>query len=141
MDDGVELADQISADIVALSLRVGPTEDPDRALEATTAEELARELVGPQQHQARDHASLVGDVASLSPRHLLFALGETDRVLPTDCSRQLHVRAREPRELILYPGCRHGLDQTARSIAFRPSLSREQRQEKRQVSRDESIGR
>ncbi|WP_210528973.1 alpha/beta hydrolase [Rubellimicrobium arenae] len=50
-------------------------------------------------------------VARLSPRPTLFIHGEADEILPAACSRDLHARAGEPRSLILYPGCRHGLDQ------------------------------
>ena len=53
----------------------------------------------------------VGNVAELSPRHLMFVHGEADEVLPAGCSRELFARAGEPKELVLYPGCRHGLDQ------------------------------
>ncbi|HEY8614616.1 alpha/beta hydrolase [Phenylobacterium sp.] len=50
-------------------------------------------------------------VGALSPRPVLFAHGEADEVLPPRCSLDLHRRAREPKQLTLYPGCRHGLDQ------------------------------
>ena len=50
-------------------------------------------------------------VGVLSPKPVLFVHGTADEVLPDRCSRDLHARAREPKELILYPGCRHGLDQ------------------------------
>lgn len=53
----------------------------------------------------------VGDIAALSPKALLFVHGEADEVLPASCSRELFARTAEPKELILYPGCRHGLDQ------------------------------
>ena len=49
--------------------------------------------------------------ASLSPRPLLVIHGTDDEVLPDACSRSIYERARQPKELILYPGCRHGLDQ------------------------------
>ena len=47
----------------------------------------------------------------LSPRPLLLMHGTADEVLPDTCSRAIHRRAREPKRLVLYPGCRHGLDQ------------------------------
>ncbi len=50
-------------------------------------------------------------VPQVSPRPILFVHGEADEVLPARCSLDLHARAREPKELLLYPGCRHGLDQ------------------------------
>jgi len=37
--------------------------------------------------------------------------GTADQVLPDACSRDLYARAGEPKQLILYPGCRHGLDE------------------------------
>jgi alpha-beta hydrolase superfamily lysophospholipase len=50
------------------------------------------------------------DVAALAPRPLLVAHGTDDEVLPDRTSRDIHARARDPKRLILYPGCRHGLD-------------------------------
>ena len=50
-------------------------------------------------------------VGQLSPRPLLLMHGTADEVLPDTCSRAIHQRAREPKRLVLYPGCRHGLDQ------------------------------
>jgi alpha/beta superfamily hydrolase len=50
-------------------------------------------------------------VDRLTPRPVLFLHGEADEILPPACSRDLYDRASEPKELILYPGCRHGLDQ------------------------------
>ncbi len=52
-----------------------------------------------------------GAVSALSPRPLLVAHGTADEILPDECSRDIHARAGEPKRLILYPGCRHGLDQ------------------------------
>jgi fermentation-respiration switch protein FrsA (DUF1100 family) len=37
--------------------------------------------------------------------------GEADEVLPPACSITLYAMANEPKKLLLYPGCRHGLDQ------------------------------
>lgn len=50
-------------------------------------------------------------VAQVGPRPLLLVHGEADEVLSSLCSRDLFARAHDPKELILYPGCRHGLDQ------------------------------
>ena len=36
--------------------------------------------------------------------------GQADEVLPAACGQDIHHRARPPKELILYPDCRHGLD-------------------------------
>ena len=49
-------------------------------------------------------------VAALAPRPLLVAHGTDDEVLPDRTSHDIHARARDPKRLILYPGCRHGLD-------------------------------
>jgi fermentation-respiration switch protein FrsA (DUF1100 family) len=50
-------------------------------------------------------------VAKLSPKPLLLVHGEADEVLPASCSQDIYARAGDPKELILYPGCLHGLDQ------------------------------
>ena len=50
-------------------------------------------------------------VARLAPKPALFVHGEADEILPDTCSRNLFARAGEPKRLILYPGCRHGLDE------------------------------
>ena len=51
------------------------------------------------------------DAPRLSPRPLLLIHGQADEVIPDWCSREIHQRARHPKELRLYPGCRHGLDE------------------------------
>ena len=58
-------------------------------------------------------ADLVGEV---SPRMLLLIHGDADRVLPADCSRRLYAAASEPRELVIYPGAGHGLDECAAAL-------------------------
>jgi len=50
-------------------------------------------------------------VAELSPRSLLLIHGAADEVLSDDCSRDLYQRAHEPRSLLIYPDCGHGLDE------------------------------
>jgi alpha/beta superfamily hydrolase len=55
-------------------------------------------------------------VAELAPRPLLVAHGTADEVLPDSCAKDIHRRAREPKDLILYPGCRHGLDQCREAL-------------------------
>ena len=55
-------------------------------------------------------------VRDLSPRALLLIHGEADTVLPAACSRQLYAAAQEPRELVLYPGAGHGLDECAPAL-------------------------
>lgn len=51
-----------------------------------------------------------GQVGDISPRPLLLMHGTADEVLPDACSRDLYQRAGEPRQLLLYENCRHGLD-------------------------------
>jgi pimeloyl-ACP methyl ester carboxylesterase len=50
-------------------------------------------------------------VVDLAPRAVLLIHGQADEVLPDRCSRVLHRSAREPKRLILYPDCGHGLDE------------------------------
>ena len=50
------------------------------------------------------------DVYKLSPKSLLLLHGTSDEILPAYCSENIYARALEPKEIILYPGCRHGLD-------------------------------
>jgi dienelactone hydrolase len=45
----------------------------------------------------------------VSPRPLLLVHGMGDTRLPPWCSEQIHQIAREPKELVLYPGAEHGL--------------------------------
>jgi fermentation-respiration switch protein FrsA (DUF1100 family) len=55
-------------------------------------------------------------VGALSPRPVLFVHGELDEIMPAAFSRELYARAGEPKELILYPGCLHGLDQCRHAL-------------------------
>lgn len=52
----------------------------------------------------------------LSPRALLLLHGSADEVLPDTCSREIFQRAGEPRHMILYPGCGHGLDECREQV-------------------------
>ena len=52
-----------------------------------------------------------GAVAYLSPRPFLVLHGMADEILPDDCSRDLYSRAKQPKDIRLYPKCRHGLDE------------------------------
>jgi fermentation-respiration switch protein FrsA (DUF1100 family) len=47
----------------------------------------------------------------ISPRPLLLLHGTADELLPAAVSRDIYARAKEPKELRLYQGCRHGLDE------------------------------
>jgi fermentation-respiration switch protein FrsA (DUF1100 family) len=61
-------------------------------------------------------ASGTDTVGDLSPKPVIFIHGSADEVLSDHCSRDLYARAREPKQLILYPGCRHGLDQCREAL-------------------------
>ncbi len=50
-------------------------------------------------------------VDQVSPRPLLLLHGSDDEILPDACSRDIYRRAGEPKQMKLYPGCRHGLDE------------------------------
>lgn len=47
--------------------------------------------------------------SQVSPRPLLIVHGLADTRLPPYCARQIHQWAREPKEMVLYPGAEHGL--------------------------------
>jgi len=49
--------------------------------------------------------------AQVSPRPLLLMHGTADEILPDACSRDIYARANDPKQILLYPGCRHGLDE------------------------------
>jgi uncharacterized protein len=53
---------------------------------------------------------------TVSPRAMLLIHGMEDDVLPDLCSRQVFARAREPKELRLFPGARHGLDEAREEV-------------------------
>jgi len=55
-------------------------------------------------------------VGELAPRPLLVTHGTADEVLPDSCAKDIHRRAREPKDLTLYPGCLHGLDQCREAL-------------------------
>lgn len=57
-----------------------------------------------------------GAVGALSPRPLLLMHGTADEVLPAACSQHIHARAREPKRIVLYPGCRHGMDECREAL-------------------------
>lgn len=53
----------------------------------------------------------------VSPRPLLLVHGLDDEILPPRCSEHIYAQAREPKELQLYSGCRHGLDECREQVA------------------------
>lgn len=52
----------------------------------------------------------------VSPRPLLLIHGLKDEILSADCSRYVYQIAREPKEIVLYPGTRHGLDEAREEV-------------------------
>lgn len=52
-----------------------------------------------------------GGARALSPRPLLIVHGLEDTRLPPQCARQIYEWAQEPRELVLYPGAEHSLEE------------------------------
>jgi len=55
-------------------------------------------------------------VTRLSPRPLLLMHGTADEILPHRCSQQIYQQAKEPKEIHLYNGCRHGLDECRQQV-------------------------
>ncbi len=55
-------------------------------------------------------------VKELAPRSILLLHGSADEILPDYCSREIYARAKEPKEMKLYPGCRHGLDECREQV-------------------------
>ena len=50
-------------------------------------------------------------VDQLGPRSILLMHGTADTVLPDLCSRDIYRRAKQPKQILLYPGCGHGFDE------------------------------
>ena len=50
-------------------------------------------------------------VGQLSPRPLLLVHGKSDTRLPFSCSQQIYGRALEPKQLVLYDGAEHRLEE------------------------------
>ncbi|HTE19114.1 MAG TPA: alpha/beta hydrolase [Armatimonadota bacterium] len=57
-----------------------------------------------------------GLAPEVAPRPMLLIHGTADEVLPDTCSRRVYEHAGEPKELVLYPGARHGLDEAREEI-------------------------
>lgn len=55
-------------------------------------------------------------VNAIRPRPLLLMHGTADEVLPDACSRDLYRRAGEPKRLLLYSGCGHGLEECREDV-------------------------
>jgi pimeloyl-ACP methyl ester carboxylesterase len=56
------------------------------------------------------------DAPKLAPRPLLLIHGLDDTRLSPDCSRYIHAIAGEPKRLVLLPGARHSLRQSAGEV-------------------------
>lgn len=75
---------------------------------------LSKEVVGVVPMSSQTFGT---DLApQISPRPLLLLHGTEDEILPDACSRDIYRRAREPKEIKLYPGCRHGLDECREQV-------------------------
>jgi alpha-beta hydrolase superfamily lysophospholipase len=55
-------------------------------------------------------------IGQLHGKPVLLIHGEADEVLPDRLSRALYELACEPKKPVLYPGCRHGLDECQESL-------------------------
>ncbi|CAA9226585.1 MAG: hypothetical protein AVDCRST_MAG42-881 [uncultured Chthoniobacterales bacterium] len=53
---------------------------------------------------------------AVAPRPMLLIHGTNDDVLPDRCSRQIYAAAGEPKEIKLYPGAGHGLDEVRQEL-------------------------
>lgn len=74
-----------------------------------TAGALSKEVIAVAAMSSQLSGTDLAD--QVSPRPLLVVHGTADEVLPDRCSREIYRRAKEPKQLLLYPGCLHGLDQ------------------------------
>ena len=57
-----------------------------------------------------------GAVDKLSPKPVLLMHGMADELLPAAWSQDIYKRALEPKKILLYPGCKHGLDQCRNEV-------------------------
>ena len=62
-------------------------------------------------HRPDVRASGAHGAGLLSPRPLLVVHGKADTRLPYSCAMQIYQWAREPKELVLYDGAEHRLDE------------------------------
>jgi hypothetical protein len=76
---------------------------------AISAGAMSEEVVGVAALSSQSYGTDLA--ADLSPKPLLLMHGTADEILPHGCSLDIYRRAREPKEILLYEGCRHGLDQ------------------------------
>lgn len=53
---------------------------------------------------------------AVAPRPILLIHGTNDTVLSDRCSRQIYAAAGEPKEIKLYPGAGHGLDEVRQDV-------------------------
>ncbi|HSH38838.1 MAG TPA: dienelactone hydrolase family protein [Chthoniobacterales bacterium] len=53
---------------------------------------------------------------AVAPRAMLLIHGTNDEVLPDACSRQIYAAAGQPKEIKLYPGAGHGLDEVRQEV-------------------------
>jgi pimeloyl-ACP methyl ester carboxylesterase len=53
---------------------------------------------------------------NVAPRPMLLIHGTADTVLSANCSRQIYAAAKGPKEIKLYPGAGHGLDEVRQEV-------------------------
>ncbi len=70
---------------------------------------MSEEVIGVVAMSSQTYGTDIVD--EVSPRPLLLLHGTADEILPDACSRDIYRRALEPKEILLYQGCRHGLDE------------------------------
>lgn len=75
---------------------------------------LSEDVVAVAALSSQTYGTTLAD--QISPRPLLLMHGTADEILPDACSRQIYHRAQEPKEIRLYPGCRHGLDECREQV-------------------------
>lgn len=74
-----------------------------------TAGAMSRTVLGVATVASQTHGTEL--VSRVAPRRLLLIHGTADQVLPDRCSRRLYAEAREPKELVLFEGDGHGIEQ------------------------------
>jgi alpha-beta hydrolase superfamily lysophospholipase len=70
---------------------------------------LSKQVVGVVAMSSQTYGTNLAN--EVSPRPLLLLHGTADEILPDACSHDIYFRAKEPKKLHLYEGCRHGLDE------------------------------
>jgi alpha-beta hydrolase superfamily lysophospholipase len=75
---------------------------------------MSRCVIGVAALSSQVHGA--GTIGQLRGKQVLLIHGEADEILPDLCSRELYELACEPKKLILYRECRHGLEDCQESL-------------------------